>query len=114
MSARTWLIIGALLVAGLARADDSSSDNRTSAVPATVEDGAHTFTQGGKQIGEGFRGIGRGIKDVFTGLRSKEDFEDAKKIGTGTRDLGLGTAGIGRGVGRVIKKETIFLMSGKW
>ncbi len=74
-----------------------------SGVPATVEGGSHTFKNGGKEMGAGFGGIGRGIKDVFTGRRSKEDFKQGKKIGTGAADVGKGVAGIGRGVGRGIK-----------
>src|SRR5690349_18702818 len=74
-------------------------------VPKTVHGGKHRIKRGGKRIAKGFRGIGRGVKDVFTGKRSKEDFEDATKIGDGAKDVGTGIAGVGRGVGGGVKKS---------
>ncbi len=74
-----------------------------SGVPTTVVGGSPKFKNGGKEMGAGFGGIGRGIKDVFTGRRSKEDFKQGKKIGTGAADVGKGVAGVARGVGRGIK-----------
>jgi hypothetical protein len=42
---------------------------------------------------------------MFTGERSKEEFEDAAKIGTGAAEMGKGVGGVGRGVGEEIKDE---------
>lgn len=93
------IVVGTMLLAGVAVSEEPEQT-----VPSTVEDGARTFREGGREIGEGFRGIGRATKKMFTGRRSREDFEEAGKIGDGFRDLGRGTAGVGRGVGRDIKQ----------
>jgi hypothetical protein len=85
------------VLAGPLRAEDA-------AVPATVEGGAAKIKQGGQEVGSGFRGVGRGIKKTFTGERSKEDFKEGKKIGTGVVDMGKGVGGVGRGVGRDVKE----------
>lgn len=99
------ITIGAALLAGVAVAEDgASNDESHTGVPTTIEGGTHVLKEGGQEIGEGFRGIGRGVKDAVKGERSKEDFEEAGKIGTGVKDLGLGTAGVARGTGRRIKK----------
>ncbi len=97
MTRLTLIALAILLSVSTARAEDET-------VPSTVEGGSRTFTEGGQQIGEGFRGIGRGIKKMFTGERSKEEFKEGAKIGTGFRDVGIGTAGVGRGVGREVKE----------
>lgn len=92
----TSILVG-LALSARARAGDE-------AVPTTVEGGAGQIKQGGQEVGEGFRGVGRGIKKTFTGERSKEDYEEGSKIGTGFADMGKGVAGVGRGVGRDVKK----------
>jgi hypothetical protein len=94
----------ALMVAGIAFAEDDAKSGGGETVPATTAGGSHKIKEGGKEIGAGFRAIGRGIKDVFTGEKSKDDFKEAAKIGEGARDVGVGTAGVGRGVGRDVKK----------
>ena len=99
------ITIGVALLAGVAVAEEGpSSDQNQTSVPTTIEGGTQVLKEGGQEIGEGFRGIGRGVKDAVKGERSKEDFEEAAKIGTGFKDLGLGTAGVARGTGRRIKK----------
>jgi hypothetical protein len=90
-------LLACVAVAGPVRASDQ-------AVPATVEGGAERIKQGGQEVGEGFRGVGRGIKDTFTGQRSKEDYEEGKKIGTGFANIGKGVGGVGRGVGHEVKE----------
>lgn len=90
------------LSSGLALAD---GHKRGEQVPSTIQGGGRKAKDGGESIGEGFRSISRDLKKVFTGKRSKEEFEDAAKIGTGARDVGGGAAGVGRGVGREIKEE---------
>lgn len=73
-------------------------------IPKTFHGSGEAFKEGGRRFGEGFRGIGRGIKKTFTGDRSKEDYQEAEKLGTGARDIGRGTAGGGRAVGRGLQK----------
>ena len=95
-------LLFASLVAFLAAAPVLAADET---VPTTVEGGAATIKEGGKNIGEGFKGIGRGIREAFTGRASKDDFKEAKKIGTGTIDVGRGVGGLGRGTGREVKQH---------
>ena len=105
MKRLVMITIGTTLLAGVAVGEDpaSSNDGQTT-VPATIEGGTQVLKDGGREIGEGFRGIGRGVKDTVKGERSKEDFEEAGKIGTGVKDLGRGTAGVALGTGRRVKQ----------
>jgi hypothetical protein len=93
---RTGLILFlSIAVAATALADEEGG------VATTVEGGSQDVKSGGQTMGEGFRAFGRGVKKMFTGERSKEEFQETKKVGTGAAELGKGVGG--RGIGEEIK-----------